>query len=84
LPVILAASSQVPHAAASMAPKTMKSVSSQFTPFVNRIATKGSGNRNAAVPQTAILQRLPRRPPPFSVFSAIALALYLREAFNLA
>ena len=32
------------------------------------------------MPQTAILQRLPRRPPPFSVFSAIVLALHLREA----
>src|SRR5215211_7465450 len=56
-----------------MAPKTTKSVSSQFTSLVNCIAPKGRSSRNAAVPQTAILRRLPRRLPVFSVFPATSL-----------
>src|SRR3712207_4211860 len=67
-----------------MAPKTMKSVSSQFTSLVNCIATKGRSSRNAAVPQIAILHRLPRCLPVFSACPTTSLPPCISEAFNLA
>jgi hypothetical protein len=39
---------------------------------------------SAATTQGAIRQKRPRRPPPSSVFRAIALPACMRAAFNLA
>jgi hypothetical protein len=39
---------------------------------------------SAAITLGAILQKIPRLPPPFSAFPAIALPLCMREVFNLA
>src|SRR5215204_6423117 len=67
-----------------MAPMIAKSASSQTTSSVNGIATRGSSNMSAAITQGAILQKRPRRPPPFSAFPAIALLACMCEVFNLA
>jgi hypothetical protein len=40
--------------------------------LVNCITTTGRSSRNAAVPQTAILPRLPRCLPPLSIFAVTA------------
>lgn len=58
----------VPQAPYSMAPKIAKSVTFQTTSSVKCIAIRGSNNMSAAIPQGAILQIRPRRPPPLSVF----------------